>query len=67
MNVLPPGLYSVCDKCQEPTLGTKLVPVYRQPIRFPKYKPAETVWLCPTCLRGERRGENNQGDEDDRA
>jgi hypothetical protein len=58
LNVLPPGLYSICDGCQEPTPGSKLTPVYRPQQMFPKYKRATKDWLCPTCLRGERRGEN---------
>lgn len=55
---LPPGLYSICDGCEEPVLGELLTPVTRP---HPIYKHTmDTGWFCPVCRRNMVRIEQGE-------
>lgn len=56
---MQPGLYGVCQGCEQSTRGELLTPVQVPHIKF---NYSETQWLCPTCKRKMRRTEH--GDED---
>jgi len=58
--VVNPGLYSVCDGCQQPTEGDLLTPV-PHPHRIYK-NTMDTDWLCPVCSRKLRRSEQGEPD-----